>query len=321
LTQLEGLAARQPVLVVWEDVHWSDPTTRESLDLLVDRVLRLRVLMILTFRPEFTPPWIGRPHVTMLTLNRLPRREGAEIIAYVTGGKALPKKVADQIIERTDGVPLFIEELTKTVVESGILSEAGDHYALAGPMAPLAIPTSLHASLLARLDSLAPTREVAQIGAALGRSLSYELISAVAGMPQQKLDGALDQLASAQLIFRRGTPPDAEYTFKHALVQDAAYSTLLRNRRQQIHARIASTLESQFPEIVAAQPGLLAGHCVVRLGGDRSMDLPRHARGTDSRSSRCRGACGPWAGAGRRHHQIDRVQFQYRNVGLSWRFP
>ena len=261
LAQLEGLAARQPVLMVWEDVHWSDPTTRESLDLIIDRVPRLRVLMILTFRPEFTPPWIGRPHVTMLTLNRLPRRQGAEMIAYVTGGKALPKEISDQIVDRTDGVPLFIEELTKTVLESGIVAEAGDHYALAGPMAPVAIPTSLHASLLARLDSLAPTREVAQIGAALGRSFSYELISAVAGMPQQKLDGALDQLASAQLIFRRGTPPDAEYTFKHALVQDAAYSTLLRNRRQQIHARIATTLESQFPEIVATQPGLLAGHC------------------------------------------------------------
>ena len=186
LAQLEGLAARQPVLMVWEDVHWSDPTTRELLDLLIDRVSTLRVLVIITFRPEFTPPWIGRPHVTMLTLNRLPRRQGAEMIAYVTGGKALPKEIADQIIDRTDGVPLFIEELTKTVVESGIVTEAGDHYAVAGPMAPLAIPTSLHASLLARLDRLAPTREVAQIGAALGRSFSHELISAVAGMPQQQ---------------------------------------------------------------------------------------------------------------------------------------
>ena len=247
LAQLEGLAARQPVLMVWEDVHWSDPTTRESLDLLIDRVPTLRVLVILTFRPEFTPPWIGRPHVTMLTLNRLPRRQGAEMIAYVTGGKALPKEIADQIIDRTDGVPLFIEELTKTVVESGIVTEAGDHYAVAGPMAPLAIPTSLHASLLARLDRLAPTREVAQIGAALGRSFSYELISAVAGMPQQKLDEALEQLASAELIFRRGMPPDAEYTFKHALVQDAAYSTLLRSRRQQLHARIATTLGKPIP--------------------------------------------------------------------------
>ena len=141
--------------------------------------------MIVTFRPEFTPPWIGRPHVTMLTLNRLPRRMGAEMIVYVTGGKALPKEISDQIVDRADGIPLFIEELTKTVVESGIVTEASDHYAVTGPMAPLAIPTSLHASLLARLDRLAPTREVAQIGDVLGRSFSYELISAVAGMPQQ----------------------------------------------------------------------------------------------------------------------------------------
>ena len=260
LAQLEGLAARQPVLMVWEDVHWSDPTTRESLDLLIDRVPTLRVLVILTFRPEFTPPWIGRPHVTMITLNRLPRRRRAEMIEHVTGGKALPKEITDQIIDRTDGVPLFIEELTKTVVESGIVTEAGDHYALAGPMGPLAIPTSLQASLLARLDRLAPTREVAQIGAALGRSFSYELISAVAGMPHQKLDEALDQLASAELIFQRGTPPDAEYTFKHALVQDAAYSTLLRSRCQQLHGRIATTLEAQFPDIVTAQPALMAQH-------------------------------------------------------------
>jgi class 3 adenylate cyclase len=167
LAQVEGLAAQRPVLMVWEDVHWSDPTTRESLDLLIDRVPTLRVLVILTFRPEFTPPWIGRSHVTMLTLDRLPRRQGAEMILHVTGGKALPKEIADQIVDRTDGVPLFIEELTKSVLESGIVTEAGDHYAVAGPMVPLAIPTSLHASLLARLDRLAPTREVAQIGAAL----------------------------------------------------------------------------------------------------------------------------------------------------------
>src|SRR5215467_5147745 len=191
LAQVEGLAACQPVLMLWEDVHWSDPTTREVLDLLIDRVLTLRVLVILTFRPEFTPPWIGRPHVTMLTLNRLPRRQRAEMIAHVTGGKALPKDIAEQIIDRTDGVPLFIEELTKTVVESGMVTDAGDRYAVTGPVAPLAIPTSLHGSLLARLDRLAPTREVAQIGAALGRSFSHELISAVARMPQQKLDKPL----------------------------------------------------------------------------------------------------------------------------------
>jgi predicted ATPase len=183
------------------------------------------------------------------------------MIAYVTGGKALPKEIADQIVDRTDGVPLFIEELTKTVVESGIVAEAAGHYAVAGPMAPLAIPTSLQASLLARLDRLAPTREVAQIGAALGRSFSHELLSALAGMPQQRIDDALAQLVTAELIFRRGTPPDAEYTFKHALVQDAAYSTLLRSSRQQLHARIAATLESRFPEIAAAEPAILAQHC------------------------------------------------------------
>jgi class 3 adenylate cyclase/tetratricopeptide (TPR) repeat protein len=261
LAQIEGLAARQPVVIAFEDVHWSDPTTRESLDLIIDRVPALQVLMIITFRPEFTPPWAGRPHVTMLTLSRLPPRRRAEMITHVTGGRALPREIADQIINRTDGVPLFIEELTKAVVETGIVAEEGDHYALKGPVAPLAIPTTLHGSLLARLDRLAPTRELAQIGAALGRQFSHELISAVAEMPPQQLDDAMAQLLRAELVFRRGTPPDAEYTFKHALVQDTAYSTLLRSRRQQLHARIANALEQKFPEIVATQPALLAHHC------------------------------------------------------------
>jgi class 3 adenylate cyclase/tetratricopeptide (TPR) repeat protein len=261
VAQVEGLSSRQPLLMVFEDIHWSDPTTREWLDLLIDRVPRLRVLLIITFRPESAPPWVGRPHVTMLTLNRLPPRQRGEMIVFVTGGKTLPREIADQIVDRTDGVPLFIEELTKSVVESGILTETGGGYAASGPVTALAIPTTLHASLLARLDRLAPTREVAQIGAALGRSFSYELISTVIGMPQHELDDALDQLVRAELIFRRGTPPDAEYTFKHALVQDAAYSTLLRGRRQQLHARIAETLERQFPEIVATEPALLAQHC------------------------------------------------------------
>ena len=260
VTQLDGLSRREPVLMVYEDLHWSDPTTRELLDLLVDRVPRLRVLVIITFRPEFSPPWVGRPQVTLLSLSRLPPRERAEMITRVTGGRVLPKEIADQIIDRTDGVPLFIEELTKSVVESGLVREAGDHYAVARPAAPLAIPTTLHASLLARLDRLAPTREVAQIGAALGRSFSHELISAVAQMPQRKLDDALEQLVRAELIFRRGTPPDAEYTFKHALVQDAAYDTLLRSNRQQLHARIAAVMESKFPEVVASTPEVLAQH-------------------------------------------------------------
>jgi predicted ATPase len=261
VTQVEGLSRRKPVLMIYEDVHWSDPTTRESLDLLIDRIPTMRALLIITFRLEFSPPWVGRPHVTLLSLNRLSRAQRAYMISGVPGGKALPKEIADQIIDRTDGVPLFIEELTKSVVESGILTKTGDHYSVAGPTSRLAIPTTLQASLLARLDRLAPTREVAQIGAALGRSFSHELLSAVAGMPQQRIDDALAQLVTAELIFRRGTPPDAEYTFKHALVQDAAYSTLLRSSRQQLHARTAATLENRFPEIAAAEPAILAQHC------------------------------------------------------------
>ena len=266
LAQVEGLAARQPVLMLFEDAHWSDPTSLELLDLIVDRAPTLPLLLIVTYRQAptysaFAPPWAGRPHVSMMSLNRLPPRQRADMIAGMTSGKALPREIAEQIVERTDGVPLFVEELTKAVVESGMLTDAGDRYTAAGPMPALAIPTTLHASLLARLDRLAPVREVAQIGAALGRQFSHELISAVAPMPRQQLDDALAQLVSAELIYRRGTPPDAEYTFKHALVQDAAYSTLLRSRRQQLHARIAATLEGQFPDVVTIQPALLAQHC------------------------------------------------------------
>jgi class 3 adenylate cyclase/tetratricopeptide (TPR) repeat protein len=261
LAQVEGLAARQPVLMVFEDAQWSDPTTRELLDLLVDRVSALRVLVILTFRPEFAPPWVGRTHVTPLSLSRLRPRQSADMIARLTGDKALPKEIVDQIIDRSDGIPLFIEELTKTVVESGVFTAKGDCYMVQGPLPPPAVPTSLSASLLARLDRMAPVRGVAQIGAALGRQFSHELISAVAPIPQQQLDDALAQLVTAGLIFRRSSPPDAQYTFKHALVQDAAYSTLLRSRRQQLHGRITATLERQFPEMVETQPELLARHC------------------------------------------------------------
>jgi predicted ATPase len=234
VAQVEGLAAGQPVLMVIEDVQWIDPTSLELLDLIVDRVPNLPLLLIITFRPEFQPQWVGRLQVTLLSLSRLPHRQRAEMLSRLTGGKALPREIADQIVDRTDGVPLFIEELTKAVVESGELADAGDHYKVTRSLSPLAIPTTLHASLLPRLDRLAPVREVAQIGAALGRHFSHELISAVAPMLQTQLDDALAQLVSAELVFRRGTPPDAEYIFKHALVQDAAYSTLLRGRRHML---------------------------------------------------------------------------------------
>jgi predicted ATPase len=263
VAQAEGLAVRQPVLMIFEDVHWSDPSTRELLDLLIERVTTVPLLVIITFRPEFSPPWVGRPQVTLLTLNRLPPRQRVEMISRMIGGKALPREIADQIVERTDGVPLFIEELTKAVIESGVVADAGDRYTIAGAVPSLAIPTSLHASLLARLDRLAPPREVAQIGAALGRTFSHELISAVADMPERVLSDALEQLVRAELMFRRGTPPDAEYTFKHALVRDAAYDTLLRSNRSGLHAHIASVLERDFPETNSARPEILAQHYTV----------------------------------------------------------
>jgi len=261
VAQVQGLAARQPVVMLFEDAQWSDPTSLELFDLIIDRAPALPLLLIITFRPEFSPPWTGRPHVTSSTLNRLTPRQRTEMIAGVTGGKALPEEIAAQIIDRTDGVPLFVEELTKAVVESGILTDTGNRFNAAGPVVPLAIPASLQASLLARLDRLAPAREVAQIGAALGRQFSHELLSAVAPMPPAQLDEALGQLVASELVYRRGTPPDAEYTFKHALVQDAAYSTLLRGRRQHLHTRIAVALEERFPGTVESQPELLAHHC------------------------------------------------------------
>jgi class 3 adenylate cyclase/predicted ATPase len=277
LAQVEGLAGRQPVLMLFEDVHWSDPTTRESLDMLINRIPGLRVLLIITFRPEFTSPWVGRSQVTLLSLSRLPPRECAEMIANLTGGTTLPEGIADQIVDRTDGVPLFIEELTKAVVESGELADAGDRYTVTRSPSPLAIPSTLHASLLARLDRLATAREVAQIGAALGRHFSHELISAVAPMPQKQLDDGLAQLVSAELVFRRGAPPDAEYIFKHALVRDAAYGTLLRGARQHLHALIACALEERFPETAETQPELVAHHFTEAGRAERALPWWRRA--------------------------------------------
>jgi hypothetical protein len=272
VAQVEGLTARTPVLMLFEDAQWSDPTSLEFYDRIVDRVPALQVLLIITFRPEFTPPWTGLPHVTSLGLNRLAPRQRAEMIAGITVGKALPEEIAAQIVDRTDGVPLFVEELTKAVIESGMLRDTGDRYTATGLMPALAIPASLQASLLARLDRLAPAREVAQIGAALGRQFPHELIAAVSPMPRAQLNDALARLAGAELIYRRGIPPDAEYVFKHALVQDAAYSTLLHSRRPQLHARIAATLETRFPEIVAAQPALLARHATEAGLTEKAVD-------------------------------------------------
>jgi class 3 adenylate cyclase/tetratricopeptide (TPR) repeat protein len=260
LAQLEGLAARQPALIIFEDVHWIDPTSLELLVTTVEQVPQLRVLLLVTARSDFTPPWPSYPHLTTIPLTRFGRRDGAALIDRVTGGKTLPKEVTDEILARTDGVPLFIEELTKTVLESELLQERDGHYVLERPLPPLAIPTTLHASLMARLDRLAPVREVAQIGAVAGRDFHYELLNAVTGMPRERLEEALGQLVQSELIFRRGEIPDAVYTFKHALVRDAAYASLLKSRRGHLHAAIANALEQQFPDVVQTQPETLAHH-------------------------------------------------------------
>src|SRR4029077_2336612 len=212
------------------------------------------------FRPDLLPPWIGFPHVTLLTLNRLAKAQARSLVERVTEGKALPPAVLEQILARTEGVPLFTEELTKTVLESGFLGDAGDRYVLAGPLPPLAIPATLHDSLMARLDRLAPVKEVAQIAACIGREFDHELLAAVVSMPEAELAAALDRLLAAELVFRRGCPPAASYTFKHALVRDAAYESLLKRRRQELHARIAASIEALFPQHVEAQPEVIAGH-------------------------------------------------------------
>jgi class 3 adenylate cyclase/tetratricopeptide (TPR) repeat protein len=260
LAQLEGLAVRGPVLVVLEDVHWLDPTSRELFDQMVERLQRLPVLLVATFRPELSPPWIGFPHVTLLTLNRLAQAQARSLVERITGGKALPPEVLAQILARTEGVPLFTEELTKVVLESGLLRDVGDRYVLDGSLPPLAIPATLHDSLMARLDRLAQVKEVAQIGACIGREFDHELLAAVVPLPEADLVAALDRLIAAELVFRRGVPPASSYIFKHALVRDAAYQSLLRKSRRELHANIATALERGFPHILEARPELVARH-------------------------------------------------------------
>jgi predicted ATPase/class 3 adenylate cyclase len=258
-TQMRALSRQNPVLMIFEDVHWTDPTSLEAFGRAVDRLRTLPVLLIVTFRPDFEPPWIGRPHVTALTVNRLAQRDIEAMIDNVVGNKLLPASIRQDIIERTDGIPLFVEEMTKAVLETG--SESVAAAAAAVPLPALAVPASLHASLMARLDRLGPPKEVAQIGSAIGREFSHALLAAVVRKPERELQSALDRLNQAGLLFRQGVPPHANYLFKHALVQDAAYGTMLRSRRQHLHGEIASTLEEAFPEIVETQPEILARHC------------------------------------------------------------
>src|SRR5262249_23264220 len=252
---------------LFEDAHWADATSLEVLDLTVERVRALPVLALITFRPEYEAPWTGLSHVTSIALDRLAPAE-VETLAEHVAGRPLPPEVTAQIVAKTDGVPLFVEELTKAVLEGGLLVAGPQGWRLDGPLPPFAIPATLHDSLAARLDRLAPVKEIAQIGAAIGREFSYPLLRAVAGRDEPALRAALAQLEEAELLFRSGAPPDARYTFKHALVQDTAYETLLRSRRQILHRQIADALRGEFAAVAAAEPELVAHH-LTQAGLDK----------------------------------------------------
>ena len=259
LLQVERSSRQQPVLMVFEDMHWADPSSHELMDRAIERIANWPVLLLATFRPEFRPPWTRQPHVTTLSLSRLDRSNTATMVGNIAGDHTLPSDIVLEIAERADGVPLFVEELTKAVLEAGAQGPAALSSA---PYPALLVPASLHASLMARLDRLGPAaKEIAQTGAVIGREFAYEHLALIADRPEPQLIEALDRLTNSGLLFVRGTAPQSSYIFKHALVQDAAYGTLLRSWRQQLHARIAATFEDRFPEIVAAQPGLLARHC------------------------------------------------------------
>jgi class 3 adenylate cyclase/predicted ATPase len=259
-TMMLNRAAQQPLLFVMEDLQWVDPTTIELLSLIIEQVPAARIMMLLTFRPDFEPPWTPLAHLAAVALDRLPPDEAAELTSRVAGGKALPVDVMGQVVAKTDGVPLFVEELTKMLLESGLLVEHAERYELTGPLPALAIPNTLHDSLTARLDRLSPVKSVAQLAATLGREFNFALLRAVAPWDEDSLRQGLRQLTEAELLYETGLPPASTYRFKHALIQDAAYQSLLKSTRQQHHQRIAQTLESHFPETVSTQPELLAHH-------------------------------------------------------------
>ena len=257
---LAAEAERQPVLVAWEDLHWADPTTLEVLGLVVEQAPTVPMLHVLTYRPEFSPPWPQRSHITPLVLNRLERPQVEALIAQRAGGKTLPAEVVQHIVAKTDGVPLYVEELTKMLLASALLREEADQYVLTGPLRTVAIPDTLQDALMARLDQLNRAKEVAQLGAVLGREFAYELLQAIAPQDEDTLQAGLAQLVAAELLYQRGRPPRARYLFKHALIQDAAYASLLKSTRQQVHQQIAQVLEAQFPALVETQPELVAQH-------------------------------------------------------------
>ena len=253
-------AEQRAVYAIWEDLHWADSSTLEVLSLFLDQLPTARILAVLTYRPEFSPPWPVRSHMTQFTLGRLGQSQMEAMVTTVTGGKPLPPALMAEVASKTDGIPLFVEEFTKMVVESDWLHETDGHYALTGPLPTLSIPSTLQDSLMARLDRLATAKVVAQLGATIGREFSYALLAAIAPLDEATLNEGLRQLVAAELVYQRGLPPDAHYQFKHALIQDTAYQSLLKRTRQQYHQQIAQVLAQQFTEVAATQPELLAQH-------------------------------------------------------------
>jgi class 3 adenylate cyclase len=279
------IAERGALVLLFEDLHWADPSTLEFLGPLLGQVATANLLLILTHRPEFAPPWPNRSHFTAITLNRLPRLQAESIVRNATGGKPIPREVLEQIISKTDGVPLFIEELTKTVLESGLLRERDDGYELSGPLPPLAIPSTLHDSLMARLDRLGSVREVAQLAATIGRDFSYELLRAIAPLNELALRNAMAALVDAEVLYQRGLMPQASYLFKHALIRDAAYESLLKSKRQQVHSQIARALGEEFPETAEAQPELVAHH--YSEAGLTALAIPYWQKAGEQALQRC----------------------------------
>ena len=253
-------AERTPVLMAWEDLHWADPTTLETLGMLIEQAPTAAMLVVATYRPELTPPWPQRSHMTPITFNRLERPEVETMVGHLAGGRPLPGEVVDHIVAKADGVPLYVEELTKAILGSGVLEARGDIYVLTGALAQLHIPETLQDSLMARLDRAPRLREVAQLGSVLGREFAYDMISALAGIEEEMLQSGLGQLVVDELLYQRGRPPRSRYLFKHALIQDAAYQSLLKRTRQQYHERVAKLLEDRFPEVASTQPELVAHH-------------------------------------------------------------
>lgn len=256
-----GMASERMVVIIMEDLHWIDPTTIELLGMLIDQAPTSNIFILLSYRLEFTPPWTPRSHITQISINRLTRKQSGRMVRLLANNKDLPVSVFNEILNKTDGTPFFVEELTKMVLESGILKETHEHFELSGPASKLAIPSTLQDSLMARLDRLGPSKELAQLSATIGREFSYHLLEAVTSNPQSNLDSRLSQLVDKEVLYQRGLPPSANYTFRHAMVHEVAYESLLKKTRQKYHRKIAEILATKFPDRIQENPEIMAHHC------------------------------------------------------------